>query len=164
MEGVRGTYLSDGHFTGQDGVTYQLDVSVVWHGDMAQRFYEKLRHSRRPNALIPFVLNSKGQIYEESLVRIRAAAPELKDDVLARATLIPLARRAAQRARIAAKASLGDTDDLVPEVQEDRGATAQPNLVAPAAPAQEQAVHAEQAQQQAPQQAEQNAIPPADPV
>lgn len=161
MEGVRGTYLSDGHFTGQDGVTYQLDVSVVWHGDMAQRYYEKLRHSRRPNALIPFVLNSKGQIYEESLVRIRAAAPELKEDVLARATLIPLARRAAQRARIAAKASRGDTDDLVPEIPEDRGATAQPNLVAPAAPAQEQAARPEQ---QAPQQTEQDAMPPADPA
>ena len=131
------THLSDGHFSGQDGKLYLVDVSVVWRGRMVDRYREKLRHAENPVNFIPFVVNARGEIYEESRIRIQAAAPELKDDVLARVVLIPLAKRTAMRARSVARATLEGVSELFPDRScvEERTATAEPNPVADANPA-----------------------------
>lgn len=115
MEGQDGRHLSDGYFRGKDGVVYQVDVSVVWTGSMDARYNEKMRHSNRPEAFIPFVVSAAGKIHPESRRRIQEVAPEMTNDVLARVTLIPLARRQAERLKKVAKSTLKGASQMLPE-------------------------------------------------
>ena len=116
LNGPEGRHLSDGYFTGQDGNVYVVDTSIAWNNDLAGRYRRKMRHAEVPEYFIPFVFTMDGKIYEESRKRIQAAAPEITDDVLARATLIPLATRQANRITVVARETLGDLSQMFPEV------------------------------------------------
>lgn len=129
LNGPSGRHLSDGFFTGKDGNIYVVDASIAWNGDLAGRYRQKMTHAENPEFFIPFVFTMDGKIYPESRRRIQAAAPEITDDVLARATLIPLATRQADRITVVARESLGDLS-LIPEVSVHWNApTTQPNPV-----------------------------------
>ena len=126
----RGRHLSDGFFTGKDGNVYTIDASIAWNGDLAGRYRQKMTHAENPEFFIPFVFTMDGKIYPESRRRIQAAAPEITDDVLARATLIPLATRQADRITVVARESLGDLSQMIPEVSVQwSDPTTQPNHV-----------------------------------
>lgn len=130
LNGPEGRHLSDGYFTGQDGNVYVVDTSIAWNNDLAGRYRRKMRHAEVPEYFIPFVFTMDGKIYEESRKRIQAAAPEITDDVLARATLIPLATRQANRITVVARETLGDLSQMFPEVSVHwSDPTTQPNRV-----------------------------------
>lgn len=82
---------------------------------MKQRYEEKLTHTDHPELFIPFVMDKRGHVYAESRARLQAAAPEMTDDVIARATLLPLAVQLAKRARRVARKTLEGVSQLIPE-------------------------------------------------
>ena len=130
LNGPSGRHLSDGFFTGKDGNVYTIDASIAWNGDLAGRYRQKMTHAENPEFFIPFVFTMDGKIYPESRRRIQAAAPEITDDVLSRATLIPLATRQADRITVVARESLGDLSQMIPEVSVHwSDPTTQPNHV-----------------------------------
>ena len=108
-------YWSDGSFFGENGKKYQVDVSVVWNGSMKKRYDEKMTHATNPELFIPFVVGADGSIYIESLLKMQELAPELTDERLTRVVLIPLAKRAAQRARTVAKVTTAAVAQYLPE-------------------------------------------------
>ena len=125
-----GRHLSDGFFTGKDGNIYTIDASVAWNGDLHGRYRQKMTHAEAPEFFIPFVFSMDGKIHPESRRRIQAVAPEITDDVLSRATLIPLATRQADRITVVARESLGDLSQMIPEVSVHwSDPTTQPNHV-----------------------------------
>ena len=60
-------------------------------------------------------MDKRGHVYAESRARLQAAAPEMTDDVIARATLLPLAVQLAKRARRVARQTLEGVSQLIPE-------------------------------------------------
>ena len=108
-------YWSDGSFIGDDHRTYQIDVSVVWNGSPEKRYEEKMKHTDQPDLFIPFIVMADGHVMQESIDRLRNQAPEMTSERIVRAVTIPLAKRAAERARTVSKHTLAGTSAFLPE-------------------------------------------------
>lgn len=80
-----------------------------------KRYEEKMKHTDQPDLFIPFIVTADGHVMQESIDRLRDQAPEMTSDRIVRAVTIPLAKRAAERARTVSKHTLAGTSVFLPE-------------------------------------------------